>query len=253
MDHGGNLESCASHSGRDARQADRIRLLGHVERRALVEHGARVDRGLGNAERRKPRTDRLAAPDRAQAHGEDIEPGDAADPGETREIVIRQLRVEESERPGTRPDHGDPLLDGRDRVGARDLRGAEQAERLRAVGGELRESVPAPRAPDRAAARHERELLIRDRLEPSHTRVVRDSDEGRSPRSTASAASIIRRGVRGAAKGGSTRTGAGHDGEGEKRSRKTGQHEEVGGGRRTPPGDANSTKASDARRPKAPR
>ena len=144
VDHGGDRESRAAHPGRDAREPDRIHLRGHVERRAFVEHGARVDHALGKAERREPRADRRAAPDRTQANGEEIEPDEAADPRQTREIAVRQVRVEESERPGARPDDRDPLLDGGDGVGTRGLRDTGQAERLRASGGELRESVPAP-------------------------------------------------------------------------------------------------------------
>ena len=228
VDHGGDRKSRVPHPGRDAREPDRVRLLGHVERSTLGEHGARVGHALGKAERREPRADRRAAPDRAQAHGEEIEPGEAADPRQAREIVVRQLRVEESERPGAGPDDRDPLLNGGDGVGACGLRGTAQAERLRAVGGELCESVVAPGPPDRAAARHERDLLVRDRLKASHARLVRDPD-AEQPAEIDGV-----RGVDHASEGLRRRERREHeDGrrprrDGEKRTRKTRQQEEVG-------------------------
>ena len=179
VDHGGDRESRAPHPGRDARQPDRIRLLGHVERRALVEHGARVGHALGKAERREPRAEERAAPDRAQAHGEEIGPSGVADPRETREILVRQLRVEEAERPMARMDDLNALFDGGDGVSARGLRGTGQAERLRAAGGDFRESVPAAGPRNRPSARHERNLLVWDRFEPPHAGGVGDPDAGR--------------------------------------------------------------------------
>ena len=230
VEHGGDRESRAPHPGRDARQPDRIHLSGHVERRTLVEHGARVGHALGKAERRKPRADRRAAPDRAQAHGEEIEPDGAADPRQPREIVVRQLRVEESERPGARPDDRDPLLDGGDGVGVRGLGDTEEAERLRAVGGELRDSVSAPGSAGRPAACHEGDLLIRDRIEPSRAPLVRDPDAQRPAEIDGV------RGVDPSPEGLRRRERREHEdgrpprGDGEQRRRKAWHHEEVGRG-----------------------
>ena len=252
MDHGGNRESRAAHPGRNAREPDRIRLLGHVERRALVEHGARVDDDLGEAERRKPRADRLAAPDRTQAHGEDIEPRDAADPRQAREIAIRQLRVEEAERPG--PGRTTVIRCSTAATGSAPAASAVRHKpNRRLAGGDLRESVVAPGPRHRPSARHERDLLVRDRLEPPHTGGVRDPDAGR----TAEIHGVggvdrppqrRRRGERREHENGGPPRG-----DGEESSRKARHHEEVetprGGRRRA----TRTRRGLRSRRPKVPR